>query len=291
MFEHSIPGTFRTITVASALTLALLAPGWESREVAGLQEPPTILPGSERVQGTRLLEYSARWSSRANDGGEWVDRSTITEELEVDNKSGRLVRTQTTHMGGGGLVVRAELDRATMRPISVRRTLLAETPEPLLSRLEQAGFMKEFELTFDGPKYTITTTTFAGETATRDVDLENEYFEGSTLGLLLAALPLQNGYAVRVPILFIDRRVGDVTPYWVNAEVTTTDEIQGVDTFQVDVGWADFQSGVVTSEPGPDQAGGAYWVTGSPPDHYPHVPRYRNESVDILLDDCSPGGH
>ena len=43
----------------------------------------------------------------------------------------------------------------------------------------------------------------------------------------------------------------------------------------------DYATGEVTSEGGPDKAGGAYWITPDPPPGFPYVPKYANENVRI----------
>ena len=84
-------------------------------------------------------------------------------------------------------------------------------------------------------------------------------------------------------MLFVNGSDGAVTEYWVDALGAEDDEVAGLASVRVDVGWLDYESGVLTSEPGPLASGGAYWIAEDLRDSPAPVPRYKNKSVDILL--------
>ena len=248
---------------------------------APAQDVPTVLPGDPAVAGSDLLGYDARWQSRVQRNGQWSDRSIVTETLVREGD--HWLRVQVTDQGGWALESRVELDRATLRPVRLRRTLQAGTPEDVRARLEQAGFLQEFEIDFGADGVRTRAVPFDGDAEEREDRFSTSFFDGSTLGLLIAALPLEPGYSVRFPILFVDGRAADLTPYWVDATVIGWEEVAGRDALRVDVAWADFETGDVTSAPGPDAPGGAYWIHPGAGGDSPPVPRYRNDTFDILV--------
>lgn len=257
-----------------------LALAMSDTSVAG-QEGSSVLPGSSMVKGSSLAPYDASWQSRGNQGGEWQDQGVITETMTLEGD--RWVRIQVTHRQGWGTRTRVEMDRTTLRPLLLRRSLLPDTPSQVVEQLKGAGFMKEFEMRFEGSTYETHTETFDGETGVERGDVGTPFFDGSVLGLVIAALPLDTGSEARIPILFVDGRAGGVTPYWVEASVRGTEVVEGKEAIRVDVGWAEWDSGVISSAPGPDAAGGAYWITPNSGGAVPPVPRYRNESFDVLV--------
>ncbi len=251
------------------------------------QEAVSVLPGNGMVVGSALTAYDASWQSRDNQTGEWQDRAVITEALTVEGD--RWVRVQETKRPAWGVQTRVEMDRATLRPLFLRRTLLPNTPQQVMDQLAANGFVKELEIHFNGASYETHTTAFDGTTDVKRGEIGEPFFDGSILGLVIAALPLKDGYEARIPILFVDGRAGDVTPYWVEASVIGSEPVNGKDAMRVDVGWAEFDSGVVTSAPGPEAAGGAYWITKNAGGDVPPVPRYRNENVDIVVSSGAMG--
>ena len=252
------------------------------------QEQGPVMPGDPQVAGAELAAYSARWQSQVSQNGEWVAQpGFLTEEMTLEGD--RWVRIQVTDQGPWGTVTRVEMDRNTLRPLLLRRSLLDKTPDMVIEQLKAAGFVNEFEMRFEGRQLEIRKTDFDGQTSVEARDLGAAFFDGSVLGLIVAALPLEEGASARVPILFVDGRAGDITQYWVDTRVVGKEEVNGSEAVRVDVAWLDFETEAMSSEPGPDAAGGAYWITEEAGGDVPPVPRYRNESFDIVVTPAPSG--
>lgn len=272
------PRNESTSPFVASLLLFLVSSAGAAPGVA--QDLPTLRPGDGRVDGGRLAAYSAAWGQSVPGEDGWVPRAEITEDLEA--RPDRWIRVQRTRQGPVELIVEVELDKASLRPISLRRYFASGVPDAVTQQLAQAGFAKEIEVEFGATDYQVRTTPFAGEDEVVRGDMGMPFFEASTLGLVLAATELGGG--ARFPVLFVNGSDGAVTEYWIDGvSADATELIAGVEAVRVDVAWFDFAGGGIQSEAGPDAAGGAYWVSTGPEGGGAPVPRYRNESVDIVL--------
>jgi len=268
--------------VVCLATIASVSP------LAAQEEAARIAPGSGALQGQDLSEFVASWQERRMGESEWRDASRVHETLEVTGGGSHLEFTRFADQGGWGIEVTVVLDRATLAPVSLVRAVSEDLPAPVRDRLTNAGFSQRFEYEFGSEGYRVSHTEFDGTVREESHALEAPVFDGTALGLVLAALPLQAGYEVRLPVLFVQAGDGSATPYDILARVVeektlTSPDGRSVPAFQVDVDWLAPETGVVTSPGGPDQPGGAYWIVRQPPQDFPPVPRYKNNSVDYVL--------
>ncbi len=235
--------------------------------------------GSREVSGKRLRPFDATWTSA---------KAEITEVATIEKRDGRKCYVRVQHwpaLQEGVVSVRSELvlDASTLETVSFQ-TELVGLPEgagvgdtPVFLRWE-----------FDGANYACTVQRgVAGERVTNRSALPAPMFEGSGLGLALAALPLKDGYEARLPVAMNLGLTDALTLYNVHARVVGTETFEwkgkDVEAWVVDVDWADPETGEITSAGGADAPGGAYFVAAKPPKGCPHVVSYRNDSVRIEL--------
>jgi len=117
-------------------------------------------------------------------------------------------------------------------------------------------------------------------------ELPTRMFEGSGLGLVIAALPLEEGYDARLPVAMNLGLTEELTLYTVRVRVTGKERFpwkgkKKVEAWIVDVDWEDHDTGEVSAAGGAALPGGAYFVVPDPPNGFPHVPRYQNDTSRI----------
>ena len=131
-----------------------------------------------------------------------------------------------------------------------------------------------------------------GEKQVAQGELPTQMFEGSGLGLALAALPLADDFEARLPVAMNLGLTDELTLYNVRVRVSGKEIFprkgkKEVEAWIVDVDWEDFETGEVTAAGGPDSSGGSYFVVPDPPKGFPHVPRYQNEggAIELVFED------
>lgn len=247
-----------------------------------------VAPGSHMVDGASIEHFVARWQERRFMSGEWSDGSVVSEEVTVDAGSNHVIFERHVDAGAFGLNVRVVMDRTTLRPVTLTREIGDDVPEAVATQLAAAGLMKSFEYRYTDAGYTARLTNFEGETTEESVELDGPVFDATPAGLILAALPLEVGFEARLPVLFVNGGPGTATLYDLVARAVAVESVEApgggtVEAFLVEVDWIDPATGAVTSLGGADEAGGAYWVTPSPPRDFPYVPRYKNNGIDYVL--------
>ena len=258
--------TIRTIAKSMAL-VALVA-------AATTAAPKPVLEvGNKTVKGTKIKPFTATWTSKQHVQGNWMEVGTITETVSMVEVDGREVMKRE--------------QVSVIPPIEGKKTetLLFDpkTLEPIRLSVESSGKFpppatQHSDISFNGKYVKGKVTSFAGET--REVDQNNDgpMFEAAMLGLVIAALPLEDGYVAELPVNFVMQ--GSV--WVVRATVTGTKDYKmagkSVSTWEVRTDWRD-----VASDDGypDDDSGGKYYVTTNPPDGFPYVARYVNPHVDI----------
>lgn len=254
-------------------------------------DTPRIEPGSRVVMGTMLQHFTARWQERQLRDSTWVDASNVAEELVPDPGASRLRFRRSVDAGAWGFDIMVEMDRETLAPISLVREVRGDIPAGVIEQLTSAGVTRRFEYRFSGSRYTARHTTFGGQTTEDAGDFGRTVFDATTAGLLLAALPLEAGYRAELPVVFVQTHDGSHSQYVLRARVVDVERMERADAprYQVEVDWIDPETGAVTSAGGAEEPGGAYWIVREPTHDGPHVPRYRNNTVDfILLDSSDP---
>lgn len=183
---------------------------------------------------------------------------------------------------GVDLVSELVLDAKTLETVSFQREVVG------LPEGASLGGQAEFaRWEFKGAEWKGTTRT-GGKEDKSEGTLPAPMFDGNGLGLVLAALPLEEGFSARLPVAMTLGLATEWTQYEVVARVVAEEFVEGpkgkeVQAWVVDVDWIDPVSGEVTSAGGMDAPGGAYFIVTSPPKGFPHVARYQNDSGTIEL--------
>lgn len=231
-----------------------------------------IAVGAESVDGRRIGAYEARWSQRMLQEGQWAEVGQIEEKATVTRQDGVEVlrHSQTMESQGMQMINTMIFDRASLAPRHLERRIVNGPPQAPTSVV-----------------YSFSDRQIAGEALIAEetkafaIETPGPMFYGMTFGLVLAALPLEEGYVAELPASMPQQR----TTYSVRAEVVgketlTTRSGESVDAWVVATAWKDLASGDV-SPGGADASGGAYYVLPNPPEGMPYVPRYVNDSVRI----------
>ncbi|ANM29630.1 hypothetical protein ABI59_08630 [Acidobacteria bacterium Mor1] len=247
-----------------------------------------LRPGDPALRGDALRPFEYTWEELLFRGGEWFDRGSRIDET-LSRAGDTWVRTQTFRHKGWQATTTVTLDARTLAPRRIERRLGDETPQPVLDRLKQVGFARWFVVEFEEHAYRLTREALDGTVEKEEGELPLPLFDASTAGLVLAALPLAEGYRSRFAVAFLSPADGTPTFYRMIARTTGRRELTGHDTYawNVDVDWAELGTGEISSPGGEDKAGGAYWILTDPPAGLPFVPRYANESLRYVMPDPS----
>ena len=271
--------------LAGATALLMLASSAQAQSTSAV---PLIRPGDASLDGHKLERFEANWQEKQLRGDAWANSSQVHEELTVDEASSTLRFVRTMDAGPWGFYVTVVMDRSTLKPISLVRQAREGIPEQVVAQLAQAGIAEKFEYQFSEDGYEATYTQFDGTTRTEQVELDRPVFDATALGLVLASLPLEVGYEARLPIVFIQAGNGSLSHYDLIARVVADDEVETEgnpipSALRVETAWAAPDTGTITSPAGADESGGAYWISPSPQEGLPYVPRYKNNSIDYVL--------
>ena len=260
-----------------ALILALVA--FFGASAAGAGDAAQIEIGSSHVNGQGIRAYEARWSQSVAKEGQWAEMAVIEETASVEPGGKRdgspevLVHTQTTLVNAGPRITNTmRFERGTLRPMSLRQTIEngpeGSPPEVLFDFQDEA---------------IVGTAKLPGGDKSFQVETEAPMFYGMTFGLVLAALPLEDGFEAELPASMPQGR----TTYTVRARVVGKESFPGpgskpVQAWAVETDWIDKATGEV-SPGGADASGGTYYVVLDPPAGFPYVPKYANESIRIEM--------
>lgn len=190
---------------AAALLFALPIAG---RAQDTVQEPPRLLPGDPAVDGRRIAPGTRERRLLLTQNGEERQLATVSEEvteIQVDGRSA-LRRVQSVRLAIGVATDTVVVLRETLAPVRHR----SHNPQRVLS------------LDFDGAKVTGSITPAGGEPRPVAAELDAPVFDSNPLDLLLRALPLAEGYAVRIPI-YIHELGGRV---WVATRVAGSETVE-----------------------------------------------------------------
>ena len=267
------------VTAALAVTGLAGDSAWgiDANSIAAGETPAYTTPvGAAAVDAGRLHPYLARWSQEIpGEDGKWIAKGGFEERLEIDEQ-GHWRHTQITLRNANGIVVTGArtLDRKTLQPLRFERQVEnapPTVPVEFLLEYEPAGYAGEAK-TADG---TVTQVKRA---------LDLPMFDGSIIGLVIAALPLEDGYHASLPTVIPSLKA----TYWLEARVvgrktvTTTDGSE-VETWEVKTEWYNIDDKAVYPG-GRDQSGGAYYIAVKPGDGEPFVVEYASNGVRITWD-------
>lgn len=278
------------VGVIAAVTVAVI--GVSASTIRPDAQGPTVAPGSRTVAGAALEAHEASWHQRLPGEDGWTARGTVTEHLETITEGGveRWRRRQIASLGPVRFVNDTIVDKATLAAVRFERRLESDSAidAELEERLAAAGQIYPYTVEFDGREFRKRIGA-EGDVKTETGTLMQDGFDGSVLGLVVAALPLTDEYRATMPVTFLNPGDASLTFYNVVATVVGRETVEAggrsFATWKVDIEWLDPGTGGVMSAGGEDQAGGAYWIADGAGGSTPHVLKYRNESVDFELVD------
>lgn len=149
----------------------------------------SVFPGDSAVQGARLTPGVMVRGLYLDRGTESRRSGQITDRLVRSADGTRLVREQVIAFGAGGRTDSAEVDARTLAPI----------------RHAGRGNGQTLVVRFDGRRAIAEETKPSGATARLDSTYATAMFDSNIYDLVLAALPLEAGYAVTLPIYIYER--------------------------------------------------------------------------------------
>ncbi len=228
----------RTLVPCALLAVTALA-GWGIGAIAAENDPtdaaPLIEPGASDIRTKRLDAYqtTTRWGSQRLIPGKLDGRKTWHLINSVD-------------AGDSPMIDHIVLDRRTLELVN------RHSPYFAIGQHFLAAAIRDRRLTGS------LTAIDGGDPIVINTELDTAVFEESTLGLVLAALPLRNGYAARLPRLAVSASTKAFSAGSIAIAVTGREAIEGGDgqTYRcwvVEARW----SGVDYSE--------THWIADEPP--------------------------
>jgi dipeptidyl aminopeptidase/acylaminoacyl peptidase len=197
-------------------------------------EPTTMLSGNAAISTARISTDTATRRLVLIQGGQERDVGTLRGELTLADIGGRpaLVRVQTlSSQMLGTSTDTIVLDRATLAPI----------------RLRSVNMRRTMSLDFRQDSIVGSVAPAGGAAQTIAIRPDTALFDSNTIDLLVRALPLAEGYAVRHPI-YLHEGGGKM---WVTSRVTGSERV-------ADEGGALVDAWVVESKIGPQTV--KYWI-------------------------------
>lgn len=155
-----------------------------------------IQVGGPAVQGKKVVPFTATWYQRARQSpeAEWVDNGTITETLSRGQEKGRqvLIRKQVSDDRQSGIQVvdTVVVDASALAPLrwSFEQTGKLPANAPARGGVEYSGVQIKGSLSLS-----------SGQSVPIEAESPMPLFDAGILGLILAALPLQEGYEAEIP--------------------------------------------------------------------------------------------
>ena len=173
--------------------------------VAGAQQPATILPGDPAINGSVLVAgaMSTTWQA--------VRAGTSLPEIKVDYELARV-----THRGQASWLL-VQVARSPRGQTTDSLWVAEKTLKPITHRGVHPGATMVLE--YHGKTVHGELKTATGESKPIHAEEPQDMFDSGALALIVAALPLAEGYRVRVPV-FIYEQGGTV---WQDVDVTSAD--------------------------------------------------------------------
>ncbi len=236
-----------------------------------------ISVGDAVVDGRRLRPFEATWTSESVVQGRLVPSGTYHERLEATVYEGQPAwrRFQVRELDDGR---RSEtvlvFDRRTLAPLTLEHTKTGAFADAAVQKMT-------VRYTPDGAAGTRTLVN--GTSDSVSVAMGSGGFETSMIGLVLAVLPLADGYQAELPTIYAQIGEEYVLRPRVNGTHTFADaDGQPVTAWRVEVEWLNLRTQDIYTA-GDTESGGTYYIVTDPPAGFPPVPRYVNENTDIIV--------
>ena len=241
-------------------------------------EASMVPVGRTDIRGGKIKPFKATWyqRTRASADAEWNEIGTITESVREGKEGGRsvLIREQITENKQRGIktVSTVVFDARNLLPL---RWSFERTGENLPDRAPVKGGVE-----YDGTKVKGEIATASGQKVPIEAESSVPMYDAGVLGLIIASLPLKEGYEIELPALFQGRQ-----KYMIRARVVGRKEFKTgsgamVNSWAVKTDW----KGLDSNDPYPDdESGGTFYVVPDPPGGFPMVPKYINPNFDTQV--------
>jgi|GEM_PF-2103371 len=239
----------RVVTIAVILGLFCLC---SQSQDAPANKPARVVPGDAQVKGAILKPYKNLWRVRiTHANGKVDDVGSWSDELTADKLDGRDIyrRTQVSLMQGEFSIHINAFDAQTLAPISAD-----------VGGFGSDGGMdpkRHFHRDFNGAKIHLHATNPRLPSGSRDVEatLDTAPFDffGGMYGIIIAGMPLKQGYAATFPAVQEFQNVQE----WVNLSVAGKEQVSAGRQGMVEVWKVD----VVTSSSGKME----FWIVEKAP--------------------------
>lgn len=265
------------ISVAATALASHATWAGDVQAIADGEAPSYTAPvGGAMVETSRLAPFHARWTNnRPDEEGNWSIRGSFEEILEID-EGGMWRHTQITRSAGRDMVVTGVrlLDRETLRPIRFDRKLENGPPAASVTMTVE----------YSARGFEMRGVTADGKTTNFEKELSTPMFDGSIVGLTIAALPLEEGYFATMPTAIPALKA----TFWLEARVIGSREFVAangvkIETWEVNAEWYNFDDKDIYPG-GRDLSGGAYYIAKNPGDGVPFVVEYANDGTRISWD-------
>ena len=233
----------------------------------------TVPVGSSAVDETRLQPYRAVWAQIAT-GTDGATNPAAFEETLGQDDDGNWHHVQISRPGEAIVTQTRTLKARTLESLSLVRTIENGPAHlPTLTRFTTGHGRIDNEQTLaDG---TQEDTSYA---------IGQPNFDGWVAGVIIAALPLEEGYRASLPTTTHSMAAN----HQLNVEVIGQAEITAlngavVDAWEVEAEWFDLASGDIYPA-GREGSGGTYYIALNPGAGVPHVVEYAAQGFSILWD-------
>lgn len=264
-----------------ALTSFLILVIWQPLSNAEEEKEPapelsyTAPVGARVYDLSRLQPYNAVWIQSLKVEDTWSVVGTMEEILEFD-ENGQWRHTQIPRRDGSEVKVEA------IRTLTQKNF----TPVHFLRTMENGPPQAPVEINFKITPLDVSGYYLAADGAKRDYVKEFPVptFDGSIIGLVIATMPLTEGYRETIPTAIPTLNAS----YWLEIQVTGkipyevfTGEV--IDVWEVTTNWYNIDD-QDWYPPGRDDWGGAYYIAVEPGGGVPYVVEYAHSTLIFAWD-------
>ena len=233
-------------------------------------------------EGLVARTYDGKWKMITKVDGKWVFNGTISENLAMDDNDIWHHVQLTEYLDKN--IAPTKVSRILRKNDHFTEQLVLDIINNSIVSQENSHYLKKMTLDFRDKAATQRAVLMDDSKHKREIEnLPFNGFDGFILGLVLSGFELRDGSVFRLPVIMF-RQI--FTPYWVDAYVHKTESVKingkSKKLWRVDTRWLDVSSGT-TNPAGPEETGGSYYILQNPEQNQAAVYRYKNASVDIIL--------
>ncbi len=249
-----------------------------SNEIYSIETSPhayTTPVGSLAIDTKKLRPYTSKWIQKIPKDDQMIDAPGVYYETFLQNEEGHWQHIQTIDTGTEVQVTTTRLfEKDTLRLMEVRKVIENGPPQAPKSVEYQLGtnrYSMKAIMADDSIKESTNTMTMP-------------QFDGQVGGLTIAALPLEKGLKLSLPMIIPSMK----TEFWIEIFVKGEHVIRAnngdkITTWEVDTLWHNLMDGSVYPA-GPHKSGGTYYINKKSKPGEPLVIAYSNENGLILWD-------